>query len=588
MAKTVELSGFEHVFDTTPRKSALDEAKERIEAKVKAETERRIAFLPWAMRIPEPKFGTLNFEAFPFQRALYSDEVAYAQEVVVQKSSQVGASAWLIRAAIFWPDTRGRTALYVFPHDKELQKFSNQRVAPLIRESEYLASRVPNDNVNNVYQRQIGHGFFNMTGSQSEAGLESVDADLLALDEYDLLVQANVPRAEQRVSGPLSLGLIRRIGFPTLPGYGIAKKYEESDQRRWHVKCEGCNEWQALTFWKNVDQVRMRRVCAKCEKPLDVSKGEWVAAFPDRDIPGFHLSRLIVPNTNVAKIVAASKLRKPFEIQEFHNRTLGEPFVQEEGRLSKEAIAASQSRGNYSMGPMDEAYVSDKLRTMGIDVASVRNLTIRISEHDDDGTKRALWIGEVSSFNDLPRLMDIYGIHMAVIDHLPEGRLARAFAEMYPGRVYIASYATERQEDVLKLDAEQRRVSVRRTEAHDAVIHLVRMQRNLIPLDYPEEYVEHMQAPVRFVERDELDKVVVAYRATGPDDYFQAEVYDVVATEVFWARQLVDDAQREQISTLDDHLEWERSDLGNLEAEVPYHAGPQTQGEYSPGFEDEH
>jgi phage terminase large subunit GpA-like protein len=165
------------------------------------------SLLEWSQAIPEPKFGALNFDVFPFQKQMYewsSDD----PEGVVQKAAQVGMSAWMIRWAMYFPDTRGRTALYVFPADEQARKFSNTRIKPLIQQSKYLAERVSRQEVNNVHERRIGSGFFHLTGSQSQAALESIDADVLALDEYDYLVQAHIPFAEKRIEGPLSLGYI--------------------------------------------------------------------------------------------------------------------------------------------------------------------------------------------------------------------------------------------------------------------------------------------------------------------------------------------------------------------------------------------
>lgn len=290
------------------------------------------------------------------------------------------------------------------------------------------------------------------------------------------------------------------------------------------------------------------------------------------------MTRLIVPNAKIDRVIAESKLRTPYEVQNFHNRTLGQPYAAKEGRLSLEAIQAAQNRGGgYTQGPRDLGYKGDKMVSMGIDVASVRELHVRISEHITDHEKRALFIGTVDGFNDLPFLMEAYGVHMAGIDHLPEGRLARSFAERYAGRVYLVSFATQGQKDVLAVEDDQRRASVRRTEAMDATINMIRTQRNLLPLDLPEDYVEHMQAPVRFLEKDEMDKVTVGYRSVGPDDFFMAETYDIVAVELFWLRVLVDDASREQISTLDDLAEFERSQLGRP-----------GEAEYRPGLPDEY
>ena len=120
------------------------------------------------------------------------------------------------------------------------------------------------------------------------------------------------------------------------------------------------------------------------------------------------------------------------------------------------------------------------------------------------------------------------------------------------------NFATAGQKDVFTVDEEQRRCSVRRTEAMDATIDLVRTQCNLLPLDLPPGYSEHMQAPVRFVEKDEMDRVSVGYKSIGSDDFFMAETYDLIATELWRYRMKLDrTAQR------GDH------DLGRDTARVP-------------------
>ena len=159
--------------------------------------ESRRSFIDFALQIPEPKSGELDFRQFPYQRELYSQEVAYAREGVIVKSTQVGVSAWLMRWVIFFADT-GKTGLYVFPHHRYLGEFSQQRIKPLIQKSDYLRERVPPEHINNVHQRQINNGWLNLRGSQSKEALDSVDADLVAFDEYDTLVQANIPDAERR------------------------------------------------------------------------------------------------------------------------------------------------------------------------------------------------------------------------------------------------------------------------------------------------------------------------------------------------------------------------------------------------------
>lgn len=558
-----------------------DRFAEDIRADIREREGNRLAFFPWAMRVPEPKAGILNFDAFPFQRELYKEGYD-DREMVVKKATQIGISAWAVRWLIYHADLRGMTGLYIFPTLSDVYDFSDSRITPVIQASNYLRGRVLPDDPQNKGLKKIGLGFCYFRGSESKRKLDSVDADHIVFDEYDTLAQDNIPDAEMRLSGPLSKGLIRRIGVPSIPGWGIAKSYDESDQRKWMVKC-GCGEWQTPTFFDNVDLEKAIIVCSACMKPLDVGTGQWVATYPDRDMRGYHITRLIAPTVNIASIIKQSKKRNPIERQVFFNKHLGEEFAPAEGRLSREALAAAQSAGEgYVQQP---GYVGASLVTMGVDVASTRALNVRISKHSEDGSKIALFINEVEDFNELAKLMGRFQVNMAVIDHLPEGRLARAFAEKFAGRVYLCAYATQptpTTPKVLNIDDEMRFVSVRRVEAMDATAEMIRMQDNKLPLDLPDGYIEAMQAPVRVATKDELGRVQVTYKSLGEDDYYHAETYDVVATACWQFRVARDEQDADLFTPLEEMLEFQRSDL-SVEGSDDYSPGGRSDGEYYAG-----
>lgn len=552
---------------------------EMIQRDIAEQAGRQQGLYQWSLRVPEPKTGTLDFQRYPFQRELYAD-LDDVRDVTVMKATQVGVSAYLVRWAMHAADVQGKTGLYVFPKLQNMLHFADSRVRPLIMGSEHLRARVPATHVQNKSLKQIGLGFVHFRGSESKDGLESVDADRLGLDEYDLLTQENIPVAEQRLSNS-SDPRTRRVGWPSIPDWGIHAQYQASDQREWLVKCSCREGWQAIDFFENVDQVREAIVCKGCSKPLDVASGQWVARYPEREKRGYHVSRLIVPHQPVADVIAASKRKKPYEVTNFWNRWLGLPFVNEENRLSNRAIAAAERP--YAMEP---GYVGDGLVTMGIDVASARAINVRISLHTGDNRKGALWIGTVESFNDLAAKMDLYSVRMAAIDHMPEHRLARSFAERFAGRVYLVRYAGRQAVKVLDVDETMGVVTVRRTEAIDAALQMIREQRNELPLDRPADYDAHLKAVVRFVERDHLDRVTVGYRSTGPDDYLHAEVYDLVATEAWFIRQAVEEAQREVLQPLDEMLEFQRHALDFDSGEPEYRSGFADDG-YTPGVRDD-
>lgn len=530
-------------------------------------------FPDWASRVPEPKTGPLNFDLFPFQRELYA-EGTDEREAVVMKSTQVGISAWASRWAMYQSDVRGRTGLYVFPTQHDVHDFSTARVKPVIERSDYLRRRQRATDPSNKGLIGLGGGLVYFRGSQARRGLDAVDADYVVFDEYDMLAHENIPDAERRVTGPLSAGLIRRVGVPTVPDWGIARLYDESDRRRWRVKCHACGHWQTIDFEANIDESTGERVCAGCRKPVDVSTGEWVADFPDRDVRGYHVTRLIAPTANVHATIAASRKHAGYQRQAFFNKDLGVPWAPEEGRLSRAVLAAAQSLGNFSTS---SAYVGDNLITMGVDVASTRALHVRISEHMSDGRKKGIFIGRADDFEELARMMERFTVGMAAIDHLPEGRLARAFVERFPGRAYLVAYNTTvqpRDPELIKVDPDMRFATVQRLAAIDAMTEMIRAQRNLLPLDLPDDYIDHLQALVRGAGKDELGNQRVAYRATGPDDYAQAEIYDLLANELWHFQQELNYALRETYTTLDEHLDFQRSRLSDPNASDYYSPGP--------------
>lgn len=529
---------------------------------------RMVPFLGWAMKVPEPKSGTLDFDRFPFQRQLYSDHGAHDRELVIKKSTQVGISAYLLRWAMYHADIGGLNSLYIFPKRQQMYDFADARIRAAILVSPYLSKRIPHAHVNNKGLKQVGTGWLYARGSESKADLDSVDADVLCLDEYDTLRQENIPDAERRITGSLE-GRIRRVGVPSIPGWGIDELYQEGDQRQWFVRCE-CGERQTPNYDDNVDEDHAKIICAKCGLPLDVAGGEWVAAFPDREIRSYHVPRLIVPNCDLRTIIKAHHRTSPSERQVHFNKDLGEAYAPSEGRLSHDAIRAAQRK---DIPLRAKRYRGQGFVTMGIDVASVRSLHVRISGVEAD-RKFALFIGEVEDFDEVAKLLDRYNVNMAAVDHLPEGRLARKLAERFAGRVFLVSFGGDTQREVLKVDPDTRMARVRRTEALDATFDAIREQRNLLPGELPLDYEKHMTSPIRVVERDpDTGAHKVIYRSTGPDDFAMAEVYDLVAKECYIWRQSTDDALREELAPLEDVGDFERARLSDTGTDIVYRGG---------------
>lgn len=546
------------------------------------------SFYDFATSVPEPK-RPLDLDRFAFQRELYSSAGEIAALISVMKAAQIGVSAWLIRWALRTAD-KGATTLYVMPRERQATEFSTLRLGTVIAGSAYLRIRQDLKRTTKSDTKRLksmGDGYLAVRGSKSEDELVSVDADALALDELDRLVQSNLPRVMQRVTGPLAWNVVRQVSTPTIPNYGIASAFADSDQRRWTVRCGGlersrkadggCGKWHTLggieTFatlldhehavlnraGQQIDGPPIVLRCDACRSPLDVREGEWVAAFTDGQRPlGYHAPKFVVPGVNLAGVVHRSRATKDKARRAFHNEDLGEPWQSVNAGLTDAQILAAVR--DYAMS--GDGYAGHNPVTMGVDVADTRGLNVRISEHISEHEKRALWIGIVddglapwgattgSAHEILTEVMRRFKVRMCVIDHMPGGRLTRGWCERHFGRAYRVQWSDNQRAILTRTDpkGDPTKLVARYYEGMDATLDLIRQQANHLPADRPEHYDRDLKGRVLLeveIEEDQaaaperqggakVGELVQRWIKVGPDDFLQAEAYDVIATHMMY------------------------------------------------------
>lgn len=542
----------------------------------------------WATLAPEPRVGPLSFKGFPFQGpnpvsssgpgvpGLYSEEVADAREVVIQKATQAGVSALMWRWAARRADQFADRVLYLFPTDRHVTEFGRERIDTSIEESPYLQSRCPAGVINNQHQKRIGDGWLYLRGTVASraqkraAGAQSVAAQAIVFDEYDDLEPGTVAQFERRLSGASQSGgtsRVRRVGVPTVDDYGVALAYAQSDRRRWHVTCGECKK-EHVPEWTNVrwttrrsgdqdvcrpghdlfeddkDVAEAWRVCPHCETEVDVADGRWLATNPGHPIIGFHVPRLIIPGADIESIVVNSRGRKLAEIEAFHQNDLGEPYTTADAGIGRDVLEAASSMGDEFVS----SYSGPFIVTAGLDVASARDLNMRISAHDENGIRHPLWIGTVSSFDEAATKMDLYNIRLLAVDHLPERREARALAAAFAGRVVLARY----DDDVKKpidINEVDNLVAANRTDAIDAALEGIRSGRTRLPRSPPMDYIEHLGSMRRRLEWDARGRPTYRYVSVGTkgDDFVHAEVFDLMAKETIAYLGLVGFGEVEEV-----------------------------------------
>lgn len=550
-----------------------------------SDAEREAAAKPlaeYAKEIPASGIGPLRFEDFPFQAEWYSEEVARARHVTLSKSAQIGASEWAMRIEIRDVDQFGDRGLYIFPTDTHVREFGDERLTPMIEGSAYLLGRIAPKYVKTKSLKRIGRGFLYLRGSNSKAGAQSIGAQSIVFDEYDLLDQENLVQIERRISGAVQLGKVpklRRLGYPFTPNKGIDAHFRASDRRVWHVTCRACGDEQPIVWEDNFrwtmpgeeyvhrpgdDEAfedgtvldRVWRCCRRCEASLEDSapgvkdgalrSGRWIAENPESKRIGFHAWRGMVPVTDLEALVVASRGTSAGERLAFHVLDLGRPFSDSRSTLTDGDLAAAAALG---LGRAVHAYSGPNPTTMGVDVGDSKGIHIQIDEQlpaerdERINPRRTLWVGTVDTWGEIAQLVRLFNVAVVALDYNPERRDARALREAFYGRVVMVEFATAYGAQPLKLDLDDAGVPLRalvsRTDMLDGMMDAIRTRRSrpLAPSEWPVKWAAQMKALHRKATLDSKGRPFYTYETTGNDgdDYAFAAGYALVATELWRA-----------------------------------------------------
>ena len=510
----------------------------------------------------------------PALRDLYRDRHPF---IVIQKAAQVGISEFLINTALWAAETgqgdRGNV-LYVMPTQTQTDDFSQARFDKAIAESPYLMTRLhppppQKGGAARVQLKRLGQGYIYLRGSESRRQLTSVDADVVLLDEYDLMGEGVLELAQKRLASS-QFGWLRVVSTPRLPEAGINELFLQSDQRYYFMNCPACGYSQRLEWEHNVDLERAQVVCRRsdCRKPLDSwAPGHWEAARPGNLIRCYHLSRLYSPWANLRAMIEASEATTLAALQEFQNSDLGETFVAPGGGLNLDVL--SRCRGDYGLGD----YAGQPCE-MGVDVGLSLHVVVRErlpSERgrpDGSGSwQPRLWFaGQVAGFPELEALMERYQVRRCVVDSMPELHLAREFALRHKGKVRLAQYGRQQPGHERKRGGltEPNRYLVNRAEIldetfrrfHDGVPELPRDAQKLggrVKEGYGEYYRE-LLALKRTLERNDQGNVVARWLDSARDDHYaHAEAYCLLAGKdagvPVFGREDIDKACQEEVET---------------------------------------
>lgn len=311
------------------------------------------------------------------------------KEIVVMAAAQTGKSESLLNLIGYHIDLDPAPILIMQPSLEMARAFSNDRItAGLIDTTPCLRGKVAEakakDSGNTILSKSFPGGHVTLVGSNSPASLASRPIRIVLCDEVD-----RYPASAGEEGDPIALAKKRSATFwnrkilltstPTIRGNSrIESAYEESDQRRYFVKCQHCGdsfvmEWRHVS-WQD-DNPKTAAISCECcgaewsdaDRHNAVRQGQWVATAPFNGVAGFHLNALISPWVVLTDLVEEflHARKDPMRLRTFVNTALAETW--EEQGEGVDDYAISKRKEQY-----DEIPEEVLLLTAGVDVQDDR------------------------------------------------------------------------------------------------------------------------------------------------------------------------------------------------------------------------
>lgn len=319
-----------------------------------------------------------------------------ATRVVLMAAAQTGKTECGLNWVGAFIGTQRGPMLCVQPTLDMAERWSKQRLAPMIDEAPQLRARVAparsRDSGNTVLLKEFPGGLVIAAGANSATGLRSMPARYVFLDEVD----AYPPEIDGE-GDPVSLAEARTATFgrrrkvflcstPTTERRSrIWREYQASTQGEWHVPCPECGHYQALEWerldWPAGEPHKARYLCAAdgCGALIDhaakgamLSAGRLVERHPERAVPGLAVSGLYSPpglGLTWAELAAEWEAVQadPFASRTFWNVRLGRVTSDPLQRLDWDEIKSRAE--DY---PLRTAPPGCLLLTAGVDVQGDR------------------------------------------------------------------------------------------------------------------------------------------------------------------------------------------------------------------------
>lgn len=472
-----------------------------------------ISIIHWilANNIKTEDGGEYSFKSHKFMFDVLRELARLEKDVVVYKAAQIGFSTAAMLATFWVAMNKHIDIIYTLPTQSDVKDFAGGKINRIIAQNPILQKWVKDRDT--VEQKMVGDNIIYYRGTFVQKAAMMVSSDLNAYDEID----ASDQRVIEQYSTRLQASDLQRqwyFSHPSVPGNGVSKHWEKSDQRHWFITCPHCGYEQFMSFPESFDLEKEVYVCKKCAGELDDdtrTKGRWVQKYTDRDSIGFWIPLWICPWVDAKKIIKYYNEKSP---EYFTNKVAGLPYV------------GSGNKPTYDM-------ITKNISTDTVDVDGriVIGCDTGLTQYYVVGNSNGLFhYGKASGYDEIEGFLKKWKKAIVVFDAGGDLVKPRELREAYPGRVFLCHYSVDRKSMQLLRwgkDKEEGNVNADRNRMIQLVIDEFNDSR--IPLHGKEdtwyEYWLHWNNIYRVQEENRLGVLEKRWERSGDDHYVHATVY---------------------------------------------------------------
>ncbi len=419
-------------------------------------------FLEWLMKSDFRVDGRpFDWNAHRYLLPIYEDD---ADEVVLLKAAQIGATIWLLLRLLWWVSEHTVKAGLYFPTKEGVEKLSKDRLGPLIEQNRSLRTRMQGDDTLSL--KRFGKSSLYLQHIGGTASKDSTPLDVLAFDEVRLVESRDIAQAEERVSHS-TYQVKYYASTAGLPNADIHARFLRSDQHTFHTRC-GCPDGIVLSeVFPDCIAVTASGDCyyhcPRCGHRIhDPQNGRFVPHNPGSALRGYHIHQML------SRYISPRRIWQTFQEtenrQEFFNAKLGVPFVDPKNiGLTPDELDACISPGlDWNRATTRDGQPEGRM-CMGVDQMAGFNYLVVLQQ---TGTARRLVrlevIEEDEPFRRCHELMVSERIDVCVCDAMPNFNEAANFARAFPRKVFLAWWTPAAKNMVEWSDRRRQAVPLRR------------------------------------------------------------------------------------------------------------------------------